>query len=87
MQSLQDYLKNNDAVKDFLKHPRHKMLDEMVARINVDRRGTKYKPLSVKAIAVKTAHLSLDDMGFLLKRMQQSMYPGKVFFGSLKVKK
>lgn len=63
------------------------MIDEMYVRINKDREGTKYKPLSKKIIGIKTAHLNLDDLGFLLKKMQQSMYPGRVFFGSLKVKK
>lgn len=87
MKSLQEYLGNEKAAKEFFKHPRHKLLDEMVKRINADRVGTKYKPLSVKIIGIKTAHLGIDDLGFLLKRMQQSMFPGKVFFGSLKVNK
>lgn len=87
MQSLALLLKGTDEqIKDYLKHPRHKILDEMLKLINRDREGTKYKQLTMKAVAVKTSHLGIDDMGYLLKRMQQSSYPGKVFFGSLKIK-
>lgn len=85
MKTLQEVLKENPEY--YIKHPRFKFIDEMFIRINKDREGTKYKPLSKKIIGIKTAHLGLDDMHFLLKRMQQSIYPGKVFFGSLKIKK
>lgn len=88
MRSLQELTeeKKGKLVKDLLKSPRHKFLDEIVKRVNYDRILAGYKRLPVKVFAIKTAHLSMDDMGFLLKRMSQSNQPGKVFFGSLKVK-
>lgn len=70
--------------KSLTKHPRFKLLDEITKRVNQGRLDTKYKPLVVKVIAIKTAHLSLTDLDYLLKRMSQSANPGKVFFGSLK---
>lgn len=88
MKSLQELTDEKKAklVKDLLKHPRHKFLDEIVNRVNYDRVLAGYKRLPVRVFAIKTAHLSMDDMGFLLKKMSQSSQPGKVFFGSLKVK-
>src|SRR3990167_7486401 len=85
MKSLAELTKG-DRIKELLKHPRHKMLDELVKGINLDRRDTKYKPLTVRVVAIKTAHLGLDDMHFLLKKCQQSHSFGKMFFGLLKVK-
>lgn len=85
MRSLQE-LVSQKSEKQLFKHPRHKYIDEIVQRINVDRRGTDYKPITPRIVAIKTSFLSLEDMGFLLKKMQQSHFPGKVFFGSLKVK-
>lgn len=85
MRTLQEILRKDP--EHFLKHPRFKMIDEMVIRINKDREGTRYKPLSKKVIGIKTSHLSIDDLGFLLKKMQQSHFPGKIFFGMLKIKK
>lgn len=87
MKSLADLARAKSIEKQILKHPRHKLLDEMVKAINLDRRDTKYKPITPKIVAIKTSHLSLDDLHYLLKKMQQSSAPGKVFFGSLKVKK
>lgn len=86
MKDLYTLLVNRD-LKELTKKPRHKFLDEITKRVNQDRLGTKYKPLSVKVIAIKTAHLSEEDLHFLLKKMSQSLSPGKIFFGSLKVRK
>ena len=86
MKTLQNYLGEN-RIKEIAKHPRFKILDILHKRINEERKGTKYKPLTVRAIAVKTAHLSLEDLDYLLKRCQQSSNFSKVFFGSLRVRK
>ena len=85
MKSLNENLKNLN-VKALFKHPRLKMLDEFHRRINAERRAADMKELPVRAIAVKIAHLSVDDLAFLLKRCSQSSNFSRSFFGSLKVR-
>ena len=86
MKSLSENLNNRD-IKGLLKHPRMKMLDEFHKRINAERLAQDMKALPMSAIAVKTAHLSVDDLGYLLKKCQQSSNFSKTFFGLLKIKK
>ena len=85
MKSISDAIKNHDA-KELLKHPRLKMLDEFYRRINAERKTSDMKEFPVRAIAVKTSHLSVQDMAYLLKRCSQSSNFSRCFFGSLKVK-
>jgi len=85
MKSLGENLEKRDFKKIF-KHPRLKMLDEFYRRINAERRTEGMKELPMAAIGVKTSHLSLEDMAFLLKRCSQSPNFSKCFFGSLKIK-
>ena len=85
MKSINESLKNRD-VKELLKHPRLKMLDEFHRRINTERVATDMKKLPISAIAVKTSHLSVQDMTYLLKMCSQSKNFSRCFFGSLKVK-
>lgn len=85
MKSLDENLKNRN-VKGLFKHPRLKMLDEFHKRINAERRAVDMKELPISAIAVKIAHLSVDDLGYLLKKCQQSSNFSKTFFGLLKVR-
>lgn len=86
MKSLDENLQNRD-IKKLFKHPRLKMLDEFYMRINAEREAEGMKKLPMSAIGVKTAHLSIDDLGYLLKRCSQSTNFSRCFFGSLKVKK
>jgi hypothetical protein len=44
---------------------RGELLQFFTDKINADRKGTKYKPLPVAAIAVKLAHLKLADLYYL----------------------
>ncbi|MFZ2484756.1 MAG: hypothetical protein WAX80_03290 [Minisyncoccia bacterium] len=85
MKSLDESLRNRDFKKIF-KHPRLKMLDEFHRRINAERVAVDMKVLPMSAIAVKTSHLSVEDMAYLLKRCSQSSNFSKTFFGSLKIK-
>lgn len=88
MKSLTDILKNQESLlKEFTKHPRHKFIDVMWQRVNYDRVQDGYKPLPKKVFAIKTSHLGLEDLDFLVKKMCQSPRPGRVFFGMLKPKK
>ena len=85
MKSLDENLKNLD-IKKLFKHPRLKMLDEFHRRINAERKASGMKELPMRAIGVKTSHLSLEDMSYLLKKCSQSSNFSRCFFGSLKVK-
>lgn len=85
MKSLDENLRNRD-IKKLFKHPRQKMLDEFHKRINAERKADGMKELPVRAIAIKTSHLSVDDMAYLLKRCSQSPNFSRCFFGSLKIK-
>ena len=86
MKSLDENLKDID-IKRLFKHPRLKMLDEFHKRINAERRKDGMKELPMSAIGVKTAHLTLEDMAYLLKKCSQSSNFSRTFFGSLKVQK
>jgi hypothetical protein len=85
MKSLGDNLKDRD-IKRLFKHPRLKMLDEFYRRINAERKAADMKTLPISAIAVKTSHLSVQDMAYFLKRCSQSTNFSRCFFGSLKIK-
>lgn len=84
MKSIDENLKNRND-KGLFKHPRLKMLDEFHRRINAERRAVDMKELPMSAIAVKTSHLSVDDLGYLLKKCQQSANFSRTFFGLLKI--
>lgn len=86
MKSLDEHLKNR-KVKELFKHPRLKMLDEFHRRINAERKAADMKELPIRAVAIKTSHLSVEDMAYLLKRCSQSSNFSRCFFGSLKIKK
>jgi hypothetical protein len=86
MKSISENLGDRDAKKLF-KHPRLKMLDEFHRRINAERRASDMKELPMSAIGVKTSHLSLEDMAYLLKRCSQNANFSRCFFGSLKIPK
>ena len=86
MKSLNESLKKH-TIKELFKHPRLKMLDEFHRRINAERKAADMKELPVRAIAVKTSHLSVEDLAYLLKKCSQSSNFSRCFFGSLKVKK
>ena len=86
MKSIGDLSKKHN-IKELTRHPRLKMLDEFVKRVNAERVAQDMRPLPVSAIAVKTSHLSIEDMSFLLKRCSQSSNFSRTFFGSLKIAK
>ena len=85
--SLTERIETNErAIKKLARHPKHAMLDEFFQRVNTDLVSRGYKAWSKKRLAIKISLLSEMDMAHLLKKVQQSAYPAKVFFGSLKVK-
>ncbi len=89
MRDLSQFLKENKekVLKNLTRDPRQKMIDEFHRRINNERRAADMKPLPFMAIKMKVLHLGYDDMGFLLKKCQQSSNFSRCFFGLLKLKK
>lgn len=66
-------------------------IKEITDLINKERVGTKFKPITPKFVAIKTAHLKTNqDFHYLISVGKDSKRRGgsfsKVFFGSLKVK-
>lgn len=86
MKELKELLGEN-RIKEILKHPRHKYIDLIYQRVNTERIGTKYKPLSKKIIAIKLAPFSLEDLDYLVKQCSQKSNFSKMFFGMLKIRK
>jgi len=57
-----------------------------VERINDERKGTKYKPMTSKGVAMKLSHVKTGELHGFYKQCES--YDGsfsKCFFGSLKV--
>ena len=88
MKSIGEISKNRERFeKEYLKDPNKKLIDEIYRRCNTDRVKEGYKPLPWIAYKKKVHHLSQTELHALVKRMSQSVNPGKIFFGSLKVRK
>jgi hypothetical protein len=67
------------------------LLTEITDTINAERKGTKWKPVTIKQVAVKVGHLKeISDLTFLLSICKDSKRRcgsfSKCFYGSLKVK-
>jgi hypothetical protein len=62
------------------------VLSEFLVKLNAERKGTKWKPLTGKQVALLTSHLDLQDLRFFYKMCERSQSFGKVFFGALKKK-
>lgn len=69
---------------------RGSLIEEMTNAINLERVGTKYKPLSLRAVAVKVGHIETKDLYYLKSICMDSKNRcgsfSKCFFGSLKTK-
>lgn len=73
------------------KNWRTPFIDEIVQYINEERVGTKYKPVTPRWIAIKTAHFKTgQDFHFIISIAKDAKRRGdsfsKVFFGSIKAK-
>ncbi len=67
------------------KTERGELLEYFTEKVNTEWKGTKFKPLTLRFIAVKTAHLDIPDLYHLKKICDKGNF-SQVFFGSLKVK-
>jgi len=90
MKSLFDLLPTQEIQKkkSGANSERASLVQEFVETINVERKNTKWKPVTGRAIAIKTSHLSKHDLYYLLSICKSSKSGfSKCFFGSLKIKK
>jgi len=64
---------------------RQLLIKDFLVKINAERKGTKYKPLSARAVAIKLSHLSEFDLKYFYKQCDSYKGEfGKCFFGALK---
>lgn len=90
MESIKDILNKKEFKKQKLSE-RAGVVKEFVDEINKERIFSKKKPVTGVQIAIKTSHLSLNELYYFLsicrdyKNRKGSF--GKCFFGSLKVEK
>ncbi len=67
---------------------RQAIIAEFVERINKERIGTRWKPVTGKGIAMKLSHLKKDDLLYFLSECKSARCGfGSAFFGSLKIHK
>lgn len=66
---------------------RDEAISEIVEKVNQSRIGTKFKPVTPAAIAVRLEKLKKQDIDYLLKRARESDSFSRTFFGLLKFKK
>lgn len=65
---------------------RDELIQTFTNRLNAARQGTKWKPLTYRAIAVKLAHLSVSDLYAFQKQCEQAKSFSAYFFWALKPK-
>lgn len=66
------------------------LLKQFTEEINKERQGTKWKPLTIRGLAIKLSHLSTKDLYYMKSICQDYKNRGgsfgKCLFGSIKVK-
>lgn len=87
MKSLFDQLKDRKFEKKKKRaSERGELIEYFTENINQGRKGTKYKPLTLRYIAVRIAHVSTPDLYHLKKICDTGDSFSKVFFGSIRIK-
>lgn len=80
------YQINNLQVEKKITSERQSLIKEFLDALNEERKGTQYKPLTARVVAIKVAHLNTFELYHFLKVCKQGDSFGKRFFGFLKVK-
>lgn len=91
MQTIFDTLKDFNLEKKKISSERAEIISQFVDEINKEREGTKWKPVTGRAVAMKVSHLknNFELYSFLSNckdYKNRGGHFGKCFFGSLKVK-
>jgi len=67
---------------------RAELISKFLDRINSGRKGTQYKPMTARGVAMKLAHVPTEDLWAFYRMCDTAKCGfGAAFFGSLKVKK
>ncbi len=78
--------KKPEKVKKKRTSERAELIEKFLISINAERKGTKYKLMTARGVAIKLAHIPTEDLYFCLKSCQQAKSFGWCFFGMLKSK-
>ena len=65
---------------------RASLIKEFLERLNKEREGTTWKPLTARAVAVKLGHLDTWDIGIFLAKCKEAKSFTGCFWGNLKIK-
>lgn len=88
--NLEQYKQNLFNKETNITNRRQELVKELLDLINIERVGTKYRPITARAVAIKVSHLSETDLTWLIstgkdyKNRHGSF--SKYFFGVLKAK-
>lgn len=88
----ENYLAKQAKLASKANSERASVIQEFVEELNAERKGTKWKPVHPRAIAVKLGHIKkLSDLYYFLGQCRKYKAEGKgefgrCFFGSLKVR-
>lgn len=79
-----------NLTKTKLTNKRQYVLQMIIDEINKERKGTKFKPVYPKSIAIKTSHLSIQDLEYFFSICSDYKNRcgsfSKCFYGALKNK-
>ncbi len=84
-----DYLENLRKPKNGLKitGERQELIQSFVEKINLERIGTKWNPVTWRQINGLVSHVKMADVYWLFKECEQGDSFSKKFFGILKSKR
>ena len=71
-----------------IKSERADLINQFLTRINNERIGSPYPPMTAKGVAMKVSHVKTGELHAFYKRCDSAKCEfGKVFFGALRVNK
>ncbi len=85
MQKVTTLLKPIKRTK--LTSQRQLIIKDCLDRINAERQGTKYKPMTPRTLAIKLGHLTTEDIKFHHAQCCKVKNYGRLFFGLIKNRK
>jgi len=85
MKQISDIQPSFSLKESKIVNERQLLIKDFLDKINAERIGTKYKPLTARAVAIKLSHLSSFDLKYFYKQCDSYKGEfGKCFFGALK---
>ncbi len=87
MNNLQIDISRYKVEKSTIVNERQEIIKQFLDSLNTEREGTKWKPLSARAVAIKVGHIKTGDLYAFKKQCEQAKCGfGACFFYSLRVK-